>query len=617
MSINKFTTNLDLVRQAEIYSGETAVFQGGMQMGIPFSGFPTGVDTSTIVSLGVIDTQITAFSGDSGTTVFDVINPASPYYSVSATTLSASPYTILDTQGVSVTSTTYNPIMTFTAISGVTNNIPISITLNPPVVQEIYDTGNYGTLFNNLGVAVSGQTFIDESFYNVGSSFSGANINMEIITLAVHGSNPSWVTGTTSGTVIEYSGLSRYWTDSILSAQTTGLTIPITTLSADTQQTDYVWTLTDSTTIEENFVQLSFSGYSVSYSFDDVIEDPESPILIGGTGSTSGETYYLGNVTAVLENFSAGTLDYKGTTTWMDIDGNAKVDERLTVDRLTITTLSTGSPVTMLAVDSSGNVVGGSGGTVDDTGAFTSTTANNTILPTNTAGNINDSDFSTIAGGQNNIITGGTNNIISGGGRPIPGAGNKILDSSYAFIGGGYNNEIDSNSSGGIIVGGVSNLLSGSSRSFIGGGAQNTINANSINSFIGGGKTNLLSGSSESFIGGGLLNTLSNSDKASIVGGSGNLLSESINSFIGGGEGNTLSNNSLYSFIGGGINNLITSGSSYSSIIGSKDSKIDGDLSGTTIIGGIGITATTSDTAYVPNLNIGTVGGGASMGDHR
>jgi hypothetical protein len=87
---NKFITNLDLARQAEIFSGETAVFQGGMQLGIPFSGFPTGVDTGTTVSLGVVDTQFAAFSGNTGTTVFNVTDPSSPYYSATATTLTVS-----------------------------------------------------------------------------------------------------------------------------------------------------------------------------------------------------------------------------------------------------------------------------------------------------------------------------------------------------------------------------------------------------------------------------------------------------------------------------------------------------------------------------------------------
>tara|TARA_R110002126_G_scaffold116875_3_gene256503 strand:- start:4384 stop:7092 length:2709 start_codon:yes stop_codon:yes gene_type:complete len=611
MSINKFTTNLDLVRQAEIYSGETAVFQGGMQMGIPFSGFPTGVDTSTIVSLGVIDTQITAFSGDSGTTVFDVINPASPYYSVSATTLSASPYTILDTQGVSVTSTTYNPIMTFTAISGVTNNIPISITLNPPVVQEIYDTGNYGTLFNNLGVAVSGQTFIDESFYNVGSSFSGANINMEIITLAVHGSNPSWVTGTTSGTVIEYSGLSRYWTDSILSAQTTGLTIPITTLSADTQQTDYVWTLTDSTTIEENFVQLSFSGYSVSYSFDDVIEDPESPILIGGTGSTSGETYYLGNVTAVLENFSAGTLDYKGTTNWLQVEGGGNITERLTVDRLTINTLGSGSPVTMLAVDVSGNVVGGSGGTVDDAGAFTSTTINNRIIPTVVAGNVNDSNYSSILAGNDNSIINGPFNSFLGGGKGNVVSGNTY----YSSLVGGQSNILGDNTPWSSIGGGFSNTMNDSYHSNIGGGQYNLIN-NSPKSAIGGGSGNQLNLSYYTTIGGGDTNIITSSNRASVVGGEDNIVNLSRHSSVGGGHGNQITGTTApfitstsWHTIGGGRNNFIHGKWNDCTIGGGSGNKIldtntNPGYIGHTIGGGIG---NVIDSFYGYN----TIGGGS------
>ena len=98
---NKFITNLDLARQANIFSGETAVFQGGIQLGIPFSGFPTGVDTGTTVSLGVVDTQFAAFSGNTGTTVFNVTDPTSPFYSASSTTtLAFSPYTIIDSNTV-------------------------------------------------------------------------------------------------------------------------------------------------------------------------------------------------------------------------------------------------------------------------------------------------------------------------------------------------------------------------------------------------------------------------------------------------------------------------------------------------------------------------------------
>jgi len=340
---NKFITNLDLARQAEIFSGETAVFQGGMQLGIPFSGFPSGVDTSTITSIGVVDTQFAAFSGNTGTTVFNVTDPASPYYNATATTLSVSPYTVIDNGTITetVSATTYPTIMTFTALSG-TSDAPLSISFTPSVIQEIYNRGLYGTLFDGLGLSSLGQTFIDESFYNDGSIFSGANLNMEIVEYAPHGTTPAWVTGTTSGTVIEYSALTQYWTDTTIINGVSGLTLPITPESAETKTIDYVWTLTDSTIIDENVIGLEYTGYSVTYSFNDVIVDPESPSAVGATGATSADTYYLGTVTASLENFSAGTLDYKESTNWITIDGNATVTERLTVDRMTINYIGTG-----------------------------------------------------------------------------------------------------------------------------------------------------------------------------------------------------------------------------------------------------------------------------------
>jgi hypothetical protein len=326
MSINKFITNLDLARQAEIMSGETAVFQGGIELGIPFSGFPSGVDTSTIVSLGIVGAEFAAFSGNTGTTVFNVTDPSSPYYSISATTLSASPYTIIDDNSITetVSATTYPTIMTFTALSGDCCSTPISVSFTPPIIQELYDRGLYDGLFDGLGQASIGTTYIDESFYNVGSVFSGANLNMEIVEYGVHGATPAWVTGTTSGTVVEYSALTQYWVDPIYENLTSGLTLPITPESADTQTSDYVWTLTDSTIIDENLVGLQYTGYSVTYSFNDVIIDPESPSITGGvTGATSADTYYLGTVTATLENYSAGTLDYKGSTNWLIVNGSA------------------------------------------------------------------------------------------------------------------------------------------------------------------------------------------------------------------------------------------------------------------------------------------------------
>ena len=356
---NKFITNLDLARQADIFSGETAVFQGGIQLGIPFSGFPTGVDTGTTVSLGVVDTQFATFSGNTGTTVFNVTDPTSPFYSATATTLSVSPYTVIDDDSITetVSTTTYSTIMTFTALSG-TTDAPISVTFSPPIIQELYNRGLYGTLFDGIGLSSLGQTFIDESFYNDGSIFSGANLNMEIVEYAPHGSTPAWVTGTTSGTVVEYSALTQYWTDTDIINFTSGLTLPITPTSADTQNSDYVWTLTQSTIIDENLIGLQYTGYSISYSFDNIIVDPESPSVTGlVTGATSADTYYLGTITATFENFSAGTLDYKESTNWLSIDGNATVTERLTVDRMTIDNPGTGTPINNIGITVDGDVV--------------------------------------------------------------------------------------------------------------------------------------------------------------------------------------------------------------------------------------------------------------------
>ena len=71
---NKYTTLLDLSRQAKVITGETACFDGKIQVGIPFSGYPTGIDTGTTVSLGVVSSETAVFSGNTGTTVFDVSN---------------------------------------------------------------------------------------------------------------------------------------------------------------------------------------------------------------------------------------------------------------------------------------------------------------------------------------------------------------------------------------------------------------------------------------------------------------------------------------------------------------------------------------------------------------
>jgi hypothetical protein len=203
MPINKFTTLLDLSRQAKIITGETATFDGKILSGIPFSGYPTGVNTATTVSLGVVSTENAVFSGNTGTTVFDVSNPLSPYY---------------------------NPL------------------------------------------------------------FSG-------------------YTATT-------------WTNPLFSATTSGLTLPITILSADTQVVGPFWTLTQTGYTGDYIIGTEYTGYSVTYSFINVSQF--NPNVFSGVTSAS------------QENFSAGTLDYKGPLDYLSSKENISVDGRLITNKITI-----------------------------------------------------------------------------------------------------------------------------------------------------------------------------------------------------------------------------------------------------------------------------------------
>ena len=213
MPINKFTTLGDLARQAKIISGETATFDGKIQVGIPFSGYPTGVDTGTTVSLGIVSSEAAVFSGNTGTTIFDVSNTGS---------------------------TNYSPI------------------------------------------------------------FSG------------------------------YSG--SVWTNVLFSGNTSGLTLPITPLSADTQIVGPIWTLTQTGMTGDYVIGTQYTGYSVTYSFFNVSQF--------GTGFT-----YSGFTTASQENFSAGTLDYKGPLDYISTKEDASVEGRLTTNKITITNGASASTI--------------------------------------------------------------------------------------------------------------------------------------------------------------------------------------------------------------------------------------------------------------------------------
>ena len=261
----KYTTLLDLSRQAKIITGDTACFDGKIQAGIPFSGYPTGVDLSTVVETGILDSQSAIFSGNTGTTVFDVANPVSP---------------------------------------------------------------NYSPIFS-------------------GSTYSG-----------------------------------KTWTDPVFSANTTYLTLPITILSAETQNTPISWTLTQTGMTGEYVIGTEYTGYSVSYSFNSIQGDGGFP-----------NQYFTGETTGTKISYSAQSLDYKGPLDYISSKENITVENRLTTKKLQVTNGADASTIgyVLKQADSEGNVEWGpdtSGGTSTDTfvtGGTLSTDNNLTLtynLPT-------------------------------------------------------------------------------------------------------------------------------------------------------------------------------------------------------------------------------------------
>jgi hypothetical protein len=146
----------------------------------------------------------------------------------------------------------------------------------------------------------------------------------------------------------------------------------------------------------------------------------------------------------------------------------------------------------------------------------------------------------------------------------------------------------------GIIAGGRLNTLDNSDYSAFLGGLSNTIedctSAHMLSSL-----STITNGSNYSIIAGGVGNQIDANSYAYIIGGSTNTLDANNSSGIIGGEGNTLDGNSSSSAIISGDDNVMT------------------NCNRSVILGGQNLTATTSDTVYVDNLNINTVGGGASI----
>ena len=266
----KYTTLLDLSRQAKVITGDTACFDGKIQAGIPFSGYPTGVDLSTVVETGVSGMEQTSFSGNNSTTLFDVGSVLSPNYLPEMSTFSATT-----------------------------------------------------------------------------------------------------------------------WTNPVFSANTSSLILPITILSAETQNTPIIWELTQTGMTGEHIIDIAYSGYNVNYEFVGVTNNSSS-------GGVTGFTY------ATQLFYSAGTLDYKGPLDYISSKENISVEGKLITNKLQVTHGADASTIgyVLKQSDSEGNVEWGPDGTGATSNTFvtggTLSTDSQLTLDYNSGGSATPIDLSSI-----------------------------------------------------------------------------------------------------------------------------------------------------------------------------------------------------------------------------
>jgi hypothetical protein len=313
-------------------------------------------------------------------------------------------------------------------------------------------------------------------------------------------------------------------------------------------------------------------------------------------------------------NFTGGPgvkLDYDSSSMSVIIRTNVQVTPRDTGKGPKIQWVGEGAAANNAGATTLWNVVAGG--------------AANTALPSATLagyasiiggeGNKVTGTWSTIGGGDTNLIHQGLYSVIGGGLANhdtgsysfIGGGKSNSIKADEATIGGGSYNYIDWLAYGGVIAGGDSNSILGNGndtkRDFIGAGVSNKIIAGSGlegsesgHSVIGGGKFNRIY-EGPSFIGGGESNIVGQ-EWASVVGGNKNTDSADFG-FIGGGSKNRVIAEDLsYIHFTHGVNDD-TDG-----VAGGKSSIVGGGLNSTTasfdFIGGGYRNSAPEDFATIP-----------------
>lgn len=222
-----------------------------------------------------------------------------------------------------------------------------------------------------------------------------------------------------------------------------------------------------------------------------------------------------------------------------------------------------------ISASTKSSIVGGSGNVVS---------GNNNLIGGGSGNTVN-TNYGVIVGGTGNQIPSGaaTRSSIVGG------LGNQIVNSSSSFIGGGGGNTLNQNSNYAVIGGGYGNTIGTAGTATINGGGSVIVGGlyhyissggkglETTNAFIGGGYSHHIYEGTYSFIGGGTNNRLTG-NTSTIVAGGGNRIN-GFRGFIGGGDTNIIES-AADALIGNGKNNYIGAGANYSAILNGANNYI-------------------------------------------
>jgi FtsZ-binding cell division protein ZapB len=210
-----------------------------------------------------------------------------------------------------------------------------------------------------------------------------------------------------------------------------------------------------------------------------------------------------------------------------------------------------------------------------------------------TANDISHSNIVNVVGGSsvNFIAPGVYGSVIAGGGalNYYGQVGTNSVSANLSFLGGGYNNSIQTYSENSFLGGGWGNSIQTiADVSFLGGGENNSIQSEAYSSFLGGGSYNSIQTNAyRSFLGGGYGNSIQTYAVYSFLGGGqyNSIQTYAYNSFLGGGYGNSIQTNASFSFLGGGENNSIQPNASFSFLGGGYVNSIQTNA-GASVLGG-------------------------------